>query len=80
MKAYTCNKWGSVKSGLKKPTAHAHQNRYVGPYIMYIEDMLWSFDRGIRFLRSLQKSRTEHHLCTKFKFYAHAHQLKNEED
>ena len=79
MKAYTCSKWGSVTFGLKKPTAHAHQNRYVGPYIMYIEDMLCSFDRGIRF-GAVYKNRTEHHLCTKFKFHAHAHQLKNEED
>ena len=73
------NKLGSVTSGLKKHSAHAHLNRYVGPYIMYIEDMLWSFDRASGFAQ-FTKNRTEHHLCTKSKFYAHAQQLKNEED
>ena len=47
---------------------------------MYIEDMLWSFDRGKEFYAVYNKSETEYQLCTKFKFYAHAQQLKNEED
>ena len=64
----------------KKRTAHAHQNRSVGPYIMYIEDMLWSFDRGIGFCAVYNKRETEYLLCTKFKFYAHALHKKNEKD
>ena len=71
---------GLCLASKKKPTAHAHLNRSVGPYIMYIEDMLWSFDRGIGFCAVYNKRETEYHLCTKFKCYAHAQQLKNEED
>ena len=56
---------------------HAHLNRSVGPYI---EDMLRSFDRGIRFCADYNKKETEYHLCTVFKFYAHAQQFKNVED
>ena len=60
MKAYTCKINGSLfivltSSGLKKPTAHAHLKSSVGLYIMYIEDMLWSFDRGIRFCAVYKK-------------------------
>ena len=46
----------------------------------HIEDMLGSFDRGIGFCTGYNKRETEYHLCTIFKFYAHAQQLKNEED
>ena len=60
-----------------KPTANAHLNRSVGPFI---EDMLWSFDRGIRFCAVCNKRETEYNLSTKFKFNAHAHQLKNKDD
>ena len=63
-------------SGLKKPTAQAHLNRYVGTHIMYIEDMLSSFDMRIRCCAVYKKRKTESHLCTKFKFYAHAQQVK----
>ena len=59
------------------PTAHSHLNRSVGPVI---EDMIWSFDRGIGFCAVHNQRETEYHLCTKFKFHAHAQQLKNEED
>ena len=64
---------------LKEPntTPHAHLNRSVGPFI---EDMLRSFDRGIGFCAGYNKRETEYHLCTIFKFYAHAQELKNEED
>ena len=60
-----------------KPTAHAHLNRSVGPCI---EDMLWSFGRGIGFCAVYNKRETALIPSTKFKFYAHAQQLKNEED
>ena len=43
---------------------------------LYIEDMLLSFDRGIGFCEVYNKRETGYHLCTKFKFYAHAQQLK----
>ena len=56
-----------------KQTAHAHLNRSVGPYI---EDMLQSFDRGIGFCASYNNRETEYHLCTIFKFHAHAQQLE----
>ena len=62
---------------LKKSTAYAHLNRSLGPYI---EDMLRSFDKGIRFCVVYNKSETEYHFCTIFEFYAHAQQLKNKED
>ena len=42
-----------------KPTVHAHLNRYVGPYI---EDLLLSFDRGIRFCAVYNKRETEYNL------------------
>ena len=71
---------GLCLASKKKPTAHSHLNWSVGPYIMYIEDMLWSFDRGIGFCAVYNKRETENHLCTKFKFYAYAKQLKNEKD
>ena len=58
-------------------TAHAHLNRSEGPYI---EDVLWSFDRGNWFCAVYNKREIEYHLCTVFKFYAHAQQIKNEED
>ena len=38
------------------PTAHANLNRSVGPYI---EDMLWSFDRGIGICAVYNKRETE---------------------
>ena len=63
MKAYTCEinggfvyRLNSIR--LKKNTAHAHLNRSVGPYIMYIEDMLWSFDKGISFCELYNKRET----------------------
>ena len=59
VKAYTCNEMGFcfflLTSGLKKPTAHAHLNRSLGPYI---EDMFRSFDRGIRFFAVYNKRET----------------------
>ena len=56
---------------------HAHLNRSVGPYI---EDVLRSFDKGIGLCADYNKRETEYHLCTKFKFYAHAQLLKHVED
>ena len=47
---------------------------------MYIEDLLRSFDRGIGVRAVYKKKETEYHLVKKFKFYAHARQLKNKED
>ena len=74
-------KWGFVfllnNNRLKKQTANAHLNRSLGPYP---EDMLRSFDRGIRFCAVYNKRETKYNFCTIFKFYAHAQQLKNEED
>ena len=64
----------------RNPPSHAHLIRSVGPYIMHIEDMLWSFDRDIGFWAIYNERETEYRLRTKFKFYAHAQQLKNEED
>ena len=64
----------------KKITAYAHLIRSVGPFIMHNEDIFWSFDRGIRFCVLYNKITMEYHLCKQFKFYAHAQQLKNEED
>ena len=47
---------------------------------LYIEDMLLSFDSGTRFCAIYNKRETEYHLCTIFKIYAHAKQLKNDYD
>ena len=55
----------SEQHPVKNPTAHAHLNRSVGPYTMYIEDMLWYFDRSIRFCAVYYKRETEYHLCKK---------------
>ena len=61
----------------KQHLAHAHLNRSAGPYIMYIEDLLLSFDRGMGFCAVYKKEKQN---TTLYKFYAHAQQLKNEKD
>ena len=62
----------SFASAKKKPAAHAHLNRFVGPYI---EDIIWSFDTVIWFCAVYNKRETEYNVCTIFNLYAHA-QLK----
>ena len=78
------NKWGFVhylnNIRLKETHCACASNRSVGPYVMYIEDLVWSFDRGIGFRAVYKKKRNRIPPCKKFKFYSHAQQLKKEED
>ena len=85
VKAYTpLNKWDFVyclnNILLKKPPAHAHLNRSVGPYIMYMETCFGPLIGALDFAQFTIKEKQNTIFVQNLKFYAHAQQLKNEED
>ena len=67
------NKWGLDKrlNNIQLKETHcpcASKQICRSLFMMYVEYMLWSFDRGIGFCAVHNKRETEYHICTKFKF------------